>query len=69
MNTYEMKAQATKSRRSYRKPTPAQRAAYRKLVQRGGEANLTQADALALSTHPCLAASQKAHFAALSVNW
>lgn len=75
MNTYQAKAHATRSRRQaaglYKRPNQAQKAAYAKLVSRGGEVNLTQADAAALAAHPWLTASQRSHYAdlAASVNW
>lgn len=58
------------------KPTPAQDAAYRRLIARGGWSNVTLEDARELATMRYLTASQRAHFAEMvaqaeseSVNW
>jgi len=56
VNTYEQRAANTKSRKraAGRYPTQAQREAAKKLTQRGGWANLTHDELVALSTHPQL---------------
>lgn len=63
--TYEMKAANTKARRraAGRYPTQAQQAAAKKLTQRGGWANLTHDELVALSTHPELPAQWRNEFA------
>lgn len=67
-NAYQLKAQATRSRRSYTRPTLEQHKAYRRLLERNGEKNLTNEERILLSTHPYLAESQRLAMAA-SVNW
>lgn len=62
---YQAKAEATKARKraAGRYPTQAQREAARKLTQRGGWANLTHDELVALSTHPQLPAQWRNEFA------
>lgn len=64
MNSYEMKAANTKSRKraAGRYPTQAQREAAKKLTMRGGWANLTHDELVALSTHPQLPAQWRNEF-------
>ena len=48
------------------KPTKAQREAYKRLVQRDGEKNLTKMELVLLSEHPYLTASQRQRFGQLA---
>lgn len=67
LNAYQLKAQATRSRRTYNRPTKGQEEAYRKLIARDGRKSLTQEDCYALATHPYLTSSQRAEFFAMAV--
>jgi len=48
------------------KPTKAQQEAYKRLVQRDGEKNLTKMELVLLSEHPYLTASQRQRFGQLA---
>lgn len=67
--TLAQKAAATRKRRHAKGhyPSPAQKAAYRKLLQRDGRKLLTIAELQDLATHPALSASQREEFAAMAV--
>ena len=59
------KAANTRKRRTY--PTPAQKAAFAKSLQRDGRKLLTAEECELLATHPALMPQQKAEFAALAI--
>lgn len=70
MNEYQERAQSTRNARQaagrYKRPTKAQEAAFAKLMQRDGLTLLTAQELTLLATHPHLAASQKAMYAAMA---
>ena len=67
---YQLRSEATSARRRaagrYARPTQAQEAAFKKSVKRDGRKSLTAAECDLLATHPCLAHSQRAEFAAMA---
>lgn len=69
-NDFQRRAQATRNRRQaagrYAKPTKAQQAAFAKTMARDGRKSLTVEEMGLLATHPYLAASQRAEYAAMA---
>lgn len=65
------KAVATRKRRhaAGRYESPAQKAAFKKLMMRDGRKTLTKDECEALASHPHLTVGQRAEFATMSVNW
>lgn len=66
LNEFQRRALDTRRRRQAARPTKAQQAAFWKSVGRGGRGSLTVEELGLLATHPYLAASQRAEFAAMA---
>jgi len=64
LNHYQQRAHATRAARQaagrYQRPTKAQKAAFTKMIQRGGLRSLTADECLLLADHPQLTFSQRA---------
>ena len=71
MNVYQTRAADTRSRRTYRRPTKAQRAAMQKLLSRDGSRHLSAEECALLGDHPGLTVSQRAEFSnrAIAMGW
>lgn len=66
MPYYRRRAQATRSRRQYNRPTAAQKAAFAKSLARDGRSLLTAEECRLLAEHPYLLPVQRAEFAAMA---